>query len=1204
MRLVDETLRLAATDLANQLSCRHLTQLRLAVARGERQMPDWVDPRAHVLRERGFEHEARYVERLEGAGLDVVRLEGDEEAGSLVARTVEAMRRGDAVIVQGALEAELDGHPWHGRPDVLKRVEVPGGTALGSWGYEPVDTKLARETKGTTLLQLALYSELIADVQGVVPARMHVVAPAEELAEESYEVARYAAYTRLVRRRLAAALAGEETYPEPVEHCLVCAFWQECDARRRADDHLSLVAGATRAQRRELEGIGRGTLEALGEEPLAPDFRPSHGARESYDRVQDQARVQLEGRRKGDPGHYELLEREPGRGLARLPEPDPGDVFFDFEGDPFAGRAGLEYLWGWVTVDGGEPEYHDRWAFDAEEERAAFVAFVDAMTERRRAFPGFHVYHFGHYETSTLKRLMGRYAVREAEVDALLRAEVFVDLHRVAVQALRAAVESYSLKDLEHLTGLEREVDLYEAGRARGRLERLLELGEPETIDDGLRAAVRGYNEDDCVSTLRLRDWLEERRAELTAKGEEVPRFVHEPGERTDEAVAKEQRLVELIDALTRGLPADPEERTQEEQARWLLAHLLDYYWREAKVSWWEFHRRRELSADELFEDAGGIRGLELVETVPARGRTPVHRYRFPEQRVRMRRKTELWVGERRIGAIVDYDRRARTVDVKKTGDAADEHPATVFLHDLVRPRPKDAALLALGEAAVAHGLKAEGVGRLAFDLLLRRPPRLAGLPSAASAHATSPAMPAAGSSAPALGSAPALSPRASARGLDAGELRLESDLPRRTTLQEPLALADPDQPRLAEALRLARSLGTTVLPVQGPPGSGKTYTGARMALELVRRGARVGVTATSHKVMRNFLDKTLEAAREAGVEVGCVHRPSELSGEESEIREIHPYPQVLAALASGEAQVLAGTPWLWAREDFRDAVDVLFIDEAGQMALADVLVCSPAAGSLVLLGDPQQLEQPQQGSHPEGTHVSALQHLLGEAATLADDRGLFLGETWRLHPRLCDFTSELFYEDRLAPVEGLERQLLNGPVLSGAGLFFLPVEHEGNQSSSPEEVDAVEELVGGLVAETTWTDKEGVTRPIGLEDILVVAPYNDQVDALRERLPAGARVGTVDKFQGQEAPIVIFSTATSSPDLAPRGMEFLYDPRRLNVATSRARSACVLVGSPALFEPECRTPRQMELANAFCRYLEVAATLAPAGGVSDSGRS
>ena len=245
-----------------------------------------------------------------------------------------------------------------------------------------------------------------------------------------------------------------------------------------------------------------------------------------------------------------------------------------------------------------------------------------------------------------------------------------------------------------------------------------------------------------------------------------------------------------------------------------------------------------------------------------------------------------------------------------------------------------------------------------------------------------------------------------------------------------------------------------------------------------------------------------------------------------------------------------------------------------------------------MLLGDPQQLDQPQQGSHPEGTHVSALQHLLGDEATLAEGAGLFLADTYRLHPELCHFTSELFYEGRLAPVAGLARQRVSGPALDGAGLWYLPVEHEGNQSSSAEEVAAIGELVERLVeGSTRWTDGDGQTSPLGQEQILVVAPYNAQVQALQERLP-GARIGTVDKFQGQEAPVVIFSIATSSPELAPRGMEFLYDSSRLNVATSRARAACLLVGSPRIFEPECRTPRQIRLANAFCRYREVARLL------------
>jgi uncharacterized protein len=268
-------------------------------------------------------------------------------------------------------------------------------------------------------------------------------------------------------------------------------------------------------------------------------------------------------------------------------------------------------------------------------------------------------------------------------------------------------------------------------------------------------------------------------------------------------------------------------------------------------------------------------------------------------------------------------------------------------------------------------------------------------------------------------------------------------------------------------------------------------------------------------------------------------------------------------------------------------------------MALANVLAVSQAARSVVLLGDPQQLDQPIQGSHPEGTDVSALHHLLDGHQTIAADRGLFLDETWRLHPAICRFTSELFYEGRLQPRGGLERQaLMAGCRINGAGLRYLPVSHQGNQNVSLEEADTVRDLVTGMLAAApTWTDRDGQVAPVTLEDILIIAPYNAQVFALHERMP-GARIGTVDKFQGQEAPIVIYSMATSSWADAPRGMEFLYSLNRLNVATSRAKCLCILVASPSVFEVQCRTPRQMQLANAFARYLELATHLGP--GVSE----
>ncbi|HEX6316820.1 MAG TPA: DEAD/DEAH box helicase, partial [Gemmatimonadaceae bacterium] len=251
------------------------------------------------------------------------------------------------------------------------------------------------------------------------------------------------------------------------------------------------------------------------------------------------------------------------------------------------------------------------------------------------------------------------------------------------------------------------------------------------------------------------------------------------------------------------------------------------------------------------------------------------------------------------------------------------------------------------------------------------------------------------------------------------------------------------------------------------------------------------------------------------------------------------------------------------------------------------------AARNIVLLGDPQQLDQPTQGTHPEGVAVSALQHVLGEQRTIPEDRGVFLPQTWRMAPSLCGFTSELYNERRLRSKPGLEMQrLANAGDLSGSGLWFVPVGHDGNRNHAPEEVDAVEQLVRRLTSDgVTWIDEEDVSRPVTFGEILIVSPYNTQVNRLAERLPS-AQVGTVDKFQGQQAPVVIYSMATSRPEDAPRGMEFLYNPNRFNVATSRAKCAVFVVASPHLFQPECRSVRQIKLANGLCRFRELATSV------------
>ena len=1133
VRYSGTTIELSATDLSQFLGCRHRTALDLAVAHGQREAPTWVDPIMLVLQQRGLDHERGYANALRAEGLVVVEF-AEHGGDDAVDRTLDAMRAGANVILQPALR---NGH-WFGRPDVLRRVEISSG--LGAWSYQVIDTKLAKETRGGTVLQLALYSELLGVVQDASPEMFHVVTPDPNAPVQTFRVQDFSAYFRLIRARLEATAQLEPdaiaaaNYPEPVEHCDVCRWWSVCDKRRRADDHLSLVAGITRLQSRELQAAGVTKLAQLGTLPLPLQFTPRRGAIETYVRMREQARLQLAGRTQGSLVH-ELLPITPDHGFAWLPAPSPGDVFLDLEGDPFARDGGREYLFGLVTVAlDGTTSSRAFWACSDSEERAAFEAVVDEILGSWATNPMMHVYHYAPYEPSAFKRLMGRHATRETEIDRMLRAKLFVDLYAVVKHSLRASVERYSIKDLEPFYGFTRTVALADARTNLRVIERALKLGTADAITDEVRAAVEGYNRDDCVSALRLRDWLEQLRASLEAGGTPVPRPVPKDGAAPEKLDDRARRVQALMAALTADIPVDRAKRNDEQQGRWLFAHLLDWHRRENKAPWWEFFRLSELSEDELFAEKAALSGLHFVARVGGK-KSPIDRYGYPQQETDVRKGDALHLPDGTdFGGVDVIDRVARTVDVKKRGAQADVHPSAVFAHSVVPTDVLAEALLRIADDVVQHGISGGTQYRAARELLLGRPPRL----------------------------------RAGAFEVGAGESAAQF------------------------AVRIAPDLDHTVLAIQGPPGAGKTFTGAQMICELVRRGARVGVTAVSHKVIRKLLDDVAKAASELQLQVNCVHKVKTKSDPPSTVEELNDNDEVIARLGDGRAHVAGGTQWLWARPTSMGAIDVLFVDEAGQMSLANVLAASQAAQSVVLLGDPQQLEQPQQGTHPEGADVSALEHVLLGHKTIPADRGIFLPETWRLAPRICAFTSEVFYEGRLHARAGLEQQVLVGTApFEGAGLWVAAVAHEGNQNSSSEEVDLIDRIVTRLLhPEARWIDGNGAMHAMTANEILVVAPYNSQVTLLSERLDKReVRVGTVDKFQGQEAPVVIYSMATSTPEDAPRGMEFLYSLNRLNVATSRARCACILVASPRLFEPECKSPRQMQLANAICRYVELA---------------
>jgi uncharacterized protein len=882
-----------------------------------------------------------------------------------------------------------------------------------------------------------------------------------------------------------------------------------------------LVPGISKLQINELTDHGFPTMKTLAAMPLPLDWKPERGSAADYCRVHEQARIQVEAREAGEL-RFELLAVDAGFGLTRLPEPSEGDIFLDLEGDPFSGEHGLEYLVGYLSRDGnGTLTYRHTWGLSRDDEKRGFQDLLDFVMARWAEFPSMHIYHYAPYEPAALKRLMGRYATREEELDRILRAKLFVDLYHVVRHGICASVESYSIKRLEPFYAFDRDTALADANDAL----------DVSSISEETKATVLGYNEDDCRSAAALRDWLETLRRQIIDNGTPVPRPEPGDGAPNEKITDWLTRINAVITKVTADIPDDPADRTPEQQARWILANVIDWHRREEKAIWWEYFRLADLSAQELLDEQAGLSGLSFVGEVGGTVRAPIHRYRFQPQETKIRGSEDLRnMGGDSLGAVDAISIEKATIDIKKRQDSVGLHPEAVFAHSYVNPKVMAESLLRIGTYVAEHGMVGDGPYLAARDLLLIEMPRVGGQPL----HRL-------------------------------GETAVEA------------------------AVRLCGGLSGGILPIQGPPGAGKTYTGAQMICELVRRGKTIGITANNHKVIRNLIDAAIEAAEKQSINLHCCQKPAEVEEAQPHLSFARSNKDLFDALGT-TAMVGGGTAWLWATPEAFETVDVLFVDEAAQMSLANVLAVSQAAKTVVLIGDPQQLDQPIQGSHPEGTDVSALDHILSGEQTISPNKGLFLEQTWRLHPDICAFTSELFYDGKLVSRDGLEQQVINaaGPVC-GSGLRYLPVAHHGNQNCSPEEADAVSALVDRILeSNATWVDREGQQKPVGLDDIIIITPYNAQVFEIQQRLP-GARVGTVDKFQGQEKPIAIYSTATSSRADAPRGMEFLYSLNRLNVATSRAKCISIMVGSPELLKTDSRTPRQAQLGNAFCRFLELA---------------
>ncbi len=1081
---------------------------------------DPPDEQSAIIIKRGLAHETRYLEALHQQGQSIAEISraGTSEDERERA-TIEALRSGVDVVYQ----AYLRDLPFAGYADFL--IKTPRPSELGDFSYEVMDTKLAQHAKPLFIIQLSLYSEMLAKLQGVAPERMHVILG--DGRRESYWPKDFYHYFCQLKSDFLTHLADpSSTYPDPCSHCDVCTFRSLCTKRRLDDDHLWQVANIRSSQIRRLTAAGMNTMKSLAE---TKQVHVKGVSDESFHRLKKQADLQLHKRVTGEDKLVLLPQANSGKGLRTLPEPNVGDLFFDIEGDPLY-TGGLEYLFGVYSIDGPEPVFRDFWAHNHAEEKRSFQALITFFTQRLEQFPDMHIYHYAAYEETAVKRLMSKYGAMEFEVDQLLRKRVFVDLYRVVRHAMLTSEPAYSIKNMEHFYMGGRKADVKTASASIVYYEQYIESGNAKLLDD-----IKAYNLEDCRSLHLLRDWLCELRKDLPPTLAEIG----ETPETGEKRLEQQQKLKDYETALTTGLPDDELLYTPQQRVDKLIFDLADFYRREAKPAWWRMFSRQTMTTEEIIDDGDCIGGLVLSKERPpyADKRSTVYTYNFPPQEYKLKEGESGKVAETRApgGTIMSIDPDAGLIKIRKGNGT----PPLPERFDLVPGGPIDTDVLRNSLWSFTDGYIASKAGDIRphaalRDLLERQKPRIAGLTPGA-------------------------------------------------------PLYDPASLNPQVCCSIAERMAETYLFIQGPPGTGKTYTASHMIVHLMKAGKRIGVSANSHKAIHNLLEAVEKRAAEQKFTFAGLKKSSRENEDtiyrSSNFRSVSDSEEIVES--SAVANLIAGTAWLFANPGLDGVLDYLFIDEAGQISLAHLIAAGMSARNIVLVGDQMQLAQPTQGVHPGDSGKSVLEYLLQGRHTIPITEGILLDTTYRMHPKVCEFISAAIYDDRIKSHAALaEQRIDNGDepakLIPEAGIVCHFVPHEGCTQRSEAEAEHISKLYLHLLGRK-YRDSKGRIQPLTPDNILVVSPYNMQVNLLRQHLGAAARVGTVDKFQGQEAEIVLVSMATSSPEEIVRGIDFLYSQNRLNVSLSRAKTLAILVLSPDLLSVRCSAIEQMRLVNTLC---------------------
>ena len=1126
---------LTASKFKNWLACKFTTINEIKKLEDPKVSKKTFSKTEEIRKQRGDEFEEKIYKEFIKDYSNHIKIKKDKDS---LKNTKEALKKGYDLIHKAHFE--YDG--WSGEIDFLIK---------GENGYEVYDTKLTTMPKPEHIIQICIYTEWLKIMRsGLLPEKMHLIL-GDKKNTVSYKVRDYQLYFQRNKAKYLdfLSLKKHTVEPEKCDFCKLCEWADSCEKQWIEEDHLNQIVNTRNDQIQKIKKYGIKTLKAfsqLNESEKIKDLNPL-----TFKTHLSQAKLLIKSIQSGQPEH-KLLEIKEQRGFNKLPKKTKNDIFFDIEGidkvlneeDSENNKTGLEYLFGLYYFENDKPKFKYFEAHNKNEEKKALVNLLEFIGEHLKKYPESYIYHYNHYEKTALINLVKKHDTNFAQVNDLLREEKLIDLFHVVKQGMQVSEKQYSLKNLEKHYGFKRVGEIKKANESTDIYLDWVETQEKELFDKIIL-----YNKEDCVSTYELREWLLDIKPANTSWHKEKELIERERNWEKENAEYKK-----LINKELKSL-----------EIKNILSDILGYHKREDMVYWVDFYNRTSNKIPEqLIENAECIGDMIQAKKEKNEKGVNVYTYKYDEQEFKIKEKDRIddaLDGDfktKSIGKIINIENHNNLIQIESKNDDLPKN-LSIARDTYVNSDPIIEGVLRFVKSAI----KKEKKYQATHEILNKNFPNI--------------------------------------EGLEKGKDILNSEN------------FSSDEEFLKQSLKIVEQIDHSYLYFQGPPGVGKTHTAAHIILELLKKTKKVGITANSHKVIFNLLSKIEELAVEDNFIFKGFHKPGSDKdkrfndgkfikntarvkvGKTKEGKPLYK-EQMDLLFESLEADLFSGTAWCFTRYDKKTGhpacdqrLDYIFIDEASQLSIADTVAISLAAENVIIIGDQMQLGSPTRALHPGESGNSAPQYLLEDKDTIPSNKGIFIEKSRRLHPDVCSFISENFYDSRLKSHEFTKKRSIKfsdkEKLLTSSGIILLDAKHkEISRQKSVEEGEIIKKLFKKIIGSTfiDETKREKIERKITIEDILVVTPYNVQVNYLKSILPEGSKIGTIDKFQGQEAPISIVSMTSTNSESLPRNIDFFFSRNRLNVAISRSQCLSIVIMNKELLETNCKKIEHIKLVNTF----------------------